>query len=472
MTIAFATGCAFGISGQNSPVDDIGALLKPRIVVLTDIAPGDCEPDDMESVVRLLSHADLFEIEAIITCSGWNSGGRAYPDDWTQYLHTVIDAYREDLPNLMKRSGQEDFQPLDKENTAQVIGYWPSADYISGRHFMGSRFLGVDRLGADNVSPGSNEIIRLAVEDDPRPLWLLVWGGGNTVAQSLWQLKETTDDATLNSVLDKIRIYTITDQDVDWTQRGQYGLSSHKWMRETFDDRLFFIWDESAWLSQNEIGAKNWSEYAAKIQDKGKMGGVYPKYKYGVEGDTPSFLYVLPNGLHDPEEPWQAGWGGYFRYELSPDSSTMCHINWRDDIRKVSRKYEEYFYPAVFNNFVARMQWADQGKGNRNPVVVVNGQRGLSPVLVRADSGDVISLDSAGTYDPDGDSVDVKWWVMGEVGAYVPPECLLIDGDGKASLFVPSDCSGQEIHVICEVTDLAQIPLTSYRRIIVKVGNK
>ena len=43
--------------------------LKPRIVVLTDIAPGDTEPDDMESVVRLLAHADLFEIEAIITGS-------------------------------------------------------------------------------------------------------------------------------------------------------------------------------------------------------------------------------------------------------------------------------------------------------------------------------------------------------------------------------------------------------------------
>ncbi|MDE6768917.1 MAG: DUF1593 domain-containing protein, partial [Muribaculaceae bacterium] len=281
--------CALSVQGQVvRDFTNTGKELKPRIVVLTDIAPGDREPDDMESMVRLLAHADLFEIEAIVTGSGWNSGGGAYSDDWANYLHAVIDAYEADLPNLMKRSGQKDFLPIAEEEKVQEVGYWPSADYLRSRHMMGSRYLGVDRLGKDNVSAGSDAMIRLAEEDDERPLWILVWGGGNSVAQALWQLKETGDTARLNNVLDKLRIYTITDQDVDWMQRGQYDLSSHKWMRENFGDRLFFIWDESAWLSQNEIGASNWAQYEAQIQNKGKMGSVYPKYKYGVEGDTPS----------------------------------------------------------------------------------------------------------------------------------------------------------------------------------------
>ena len=38
------------------------AVLKPRLVVLTDIAPGDLEPDDMESMVRLMAYADQYEI--------------------------------------------------------------------------------------------------------------------------------------------------------------------------------------------------------------------------------------------------------------------------------------------------------------------------------------------------------------------------------------------------------------------------
>ena len=78
--------------------------LKPRIVVLTDIAPTDIEPDDMESMVRLLAHADLYEIEGLIATGGWNICGRTYPDEWMENMQKVINAYDEDLPNLMKRS--------------------------------------------------------------------------------------------------------------------------------------------------------------------------------------------------------------------------------------------------------------------------------------------------------------------------------------------------------------------------------
>ena len=56
------------------------ADLKPRLVVLTDIAPGDLEPDDMESMVRLLAYADQYEIEALITTTGWNCD--PYPTEW------------------------------------------------------------------------------------------------------------------------------------------------------------------------------------------------------------------------------------------------------------------------------------------------------------------------------------------------------------------------------------------------------
>lgn len=42
---------------------------KPRIVIMTDIGPGDVEPDDMESAVRLLAYADRFEIEHLLPLS-------------------------------------------------------------------------------------------------------------------------------------------------------------------------------------------------------------------------------------------------------------------------------------------------------------------------------------------------------------------------------------------------------------------
>ena len=66
------------------------AGLKPRLVVCTDIAPANVEPDDMESMVHLMAYADMFEIEALITSVGWNCD--PYPMDWMRYLGRVIKA--------------------------------------------------------------------------------------------------------------------------------------------------------------------------------------------------------------------------------------------------------------------------------------------------------------------------------------------------------------------------------------------
>ena len=154
--------------------------LKPRLVVCTDIAPADVEPDDMESMVRLLAYADLFEIEALITSVGWNCD--PYPMDWMKYLGRVIKAYGRDVPNLMKRSGQKKHVSLKKENGSQQIGYWPSAEYLDNRFVMGSMYGGIRSIGERNDSPGSELLIRLADEDDPRPIYVAAWGGASTKA--------------------------------------------------------------------------------------------------------------------------------------------------------------------------------------------------------------------------------------------------------------------------------------------------
>lgn len=446
-----------------------GGELKPRIVVLTDIAPTDVEPDDMESTVRLLAHSDLFEIEAIITGSGWNSSGRVYPAEWQKILFDIIDAYQKDLPNLMKRSGQTSFDPLEKENNKQKIGYWQSADYIRSRVFQGSPNLGVSHLGKGNNSPGSDFIIKLMEENDPRPIWILVWGGGNTIAQTLWKLNEKFNGNIPDSLIGKLRIYTITDQDVDWGNRTKYDLSSHKWMRNTFGERLFFIWDESAWMSQNWLGNSNWGKYAAFIQGKGNMGKIYPKNKYGVEGDTPSFLHVMPTGLNDPEIPRQTGWGGYFRKMMSDDSTTVCHNNSAPEIKKISEKYEHYFYPATFDNFAARMEWADKGSGNHNPIAVINGDKSLSPVTLALHPGESVVIDASQSFDPDKDPITMKWWILPEAADCTAEVMLSSENDEKIIATASAKTTPGEAHIICEVTDNGNFNLKSYRRIILSV---
>lgn len=445
----------------------IEQTLKPRLVVLTDIAPANVEPDDQESLIRLLSHADLFEIEAIVATTGWNSSN--YPVAWMDTIFNTLGAYEKDLPNLMKRSEQTSFLPLSKENKKQYIGYWPSIDYLRSRVMLGCSKMGREVIGEENRSKGSDFIIRLADEKDNRPIWIAVWGGGNTLAQAIWQVKQTRTEKQFKAFLHKLRVYTITDQDVSWHNRGKYELSSHGWMRQLCGEDLFFIWDESAWLTQNGFGSDRWNEYAAYIQRHGHLGARYPKNKYGVEGDTPSFLHILPNGLHNPSMAKEAGWGGYFVWDNSLDKQTQCYTNTTPAIKQISQKYEEYFYPATFANFAARMDWAKEGRGNRNPIAVVNGKKGLDAINVKAKAGQTIDLDAAKSYDPDGDALGYKWWVMPESGSYQGTIAVQNGDKPQATLTLPTDATGHTIHLICEVTDNGEHSLKAYRRVIVTV---
>lgn len=445
----------------------IEKTLKPRLVVLTDIAPADLEPDDQESLIRLLAHADLYEIEAIVATTGWNVGD--YPVAWMDTIFNTLGAYEKDLPNLMKRSEQTNFLPLAEENNKQYIGYWPSIDYLRSRVMLGSSKTGPKVLGENNHSKGSDMIIQLADENDNRPIWISVWGGGNTLAQAIWKVKHTRTEQEFKAFLHKLCVYTVTDQDLSYHDRGKYELSSHMWMRELCGKDLFFIWDESAWQTQNAIGSRNWDEYAEHIQRHGHLGARYPKNKYGVEGDTPSYLQSLPNGLHDPSNVNEVGWAGYYVWDNTLDKQTQCYTNTTPAVMEISKKYEHYFYPAIFANFAARMDWAKEGKGNRNPIAVVNGKKGLDAINLEAKAGQIIALDAVKSYDPDGDVLSYKWWVMPESGSYQGNVEVMNADKPQASLTLPADAAGHTIHVICELTDNGEHTLKAYRRVIIHV---
>lgn len=440
--------------------------LKPRLVVCTDIAPADVEPDDMESMVRLMSYADLFEIEALITSVGWNCD--PYPKEWAEYLQRVIEAYRKDVPKLMKHSGQTTFLPNSEEEKCQFIGYWPSADYIKSRAVMGSERGGIKVIGEGNDSPGSELLIRLADEDDPRPIYVAAWGGANTLAQAIWRVKQTRSPEELKRFVRKFRLYTITDQDMQYNMRMDRAYSSHMWLRQEFKDDLQFIWDEGTWQEQCELGKRNWQLHKDNIQGKGALGKEYPDYKWGVEGDTPSFLYVMPNGLNDPEDPHQAGWAGYHERGLCADSLTTAWTSWQEPVISISVGYKTRFYPDEINDFMARMQWADEGQGNHNPQVVINGSERLQPIHIQAKAGETIRLDASSSIDPDGDKLTFLWWQQPEIGK--TKATINLSNQSIVTIQIPSDVTSDIIHIICEVHDDGPFHLVSYRRIIIEIS--
>jgi hypothetical protein len=97
------------------------------------------------------------------------------------------------------------------------------------------------------------------------------------------------------------------------------------------------------------------------------------------------------------------------------DGSTNAYINFEGSAYEICNYYEAYFYPATFNNFAARMDWAKEGKGNRNPVLILNGDKGFSPIQIEKKQGKYLTLDASKSSDPENDSLSLN-------GGYCPKQ--------------------------------------------------
>ena len=88
---------------------------------------------------------------------------------------------------------------------------------------------GLSAIGPNGSSPGSTALITAVDRPDPygRPLFVQLWGGGNCLAQALWEVRETRTKEELGKFLGKLRVYAISDQDDTgpWMRREFPGLS-------------------------------------------------------------------------------------------------------------------------------------------------------------------------------------------------------------------------------------------------------
>ncbi len=444
---------------------------KQRVVVLTDI---EADPDDTQSLVRFLLYSNQWDVEGIIATTSIHQKTRVAPES----IEKVLLAYQKVQPNLLKHEK----------------GY-PTYDQLKPKVKSGLPVYGMEGVGVGKDSPGSEWIIQVLNKPDPRPIWFCVWGGPNVLAQALWKIQTTRTAAEAERLYQKMRVYTISDQD-----------DSGPWIRKTFPNIFFVVtpgynYSYATWLglpfalpgSNKEVASNEW--LAKNIQQgHGPLGAVYPDVAYGMEGDTPSFLNLIGNGLSDPEHPNYGGWGG--RYELylpefkDSNAGRFKRENWPQDVPEtrpiwtnandsIVSAIDNQTYAtnhatiwrwreAIQNDFAARMLWCTKsfGEANHAPVAKV-----AHPEAFAVRSGEVFHLNADGSSDPDGDSMSFLWFQYKEAGTYRGTVSFRPFASNLYDLPVtaPHVTKPETIHFILQVKDKGTPALTTYKRIIVTV---
>lgn len=447
-------------------------VAKPRVIVLTDIAN---EPDDQMSFVRLLVSSNQFDIEGLVATTSRHLRNTPRPD----VLHSVIDAYGKVHANLAKHEPG-----------------FPTADALSKLVVVGQDSYGMAAVGADRMTPGAEAIIRAADASDPRPLWISVWGGANTLAQALWQIRSTRSAADVERIVSKLRVYTISDQD-----------DAGPWLRREFptlhyivtpgdgNDYYIATWTGIAGdeFYRNGQGAdfttvsETWVN--EHIRKKGPLGAFYPQPCCIIEGDTPSFFSLMNNGLVSYMHPTFGGWGGRYIWRQPWLETRPFWTNSRvsrdtvvgtDGKSYTSDQATIWRWREAFqHDFAARMDWTIKGVGeaNHNPDVVVNDLDGKAPLILDAKTGVPLTLDASKSRDRDGHTLRYSWISYAEAGIGVPgntggrgnpPSKVTLTNGSTPVVTVMPNTTGVA-HVILAVTDNGTPSLTSYRRIILTI---
>jgi hypothetical protein len=245
---------------------------RPRILVSTDI--GGTDPDDNQSMIHLLMYADLFRIEGLIS-SPYGKGRK-------ENILDMIDLYEQDLGKLREHSGgfpdPDDLRSVCKQGA------------VAGAPFR----------GFDSPTEGSDWIIKCARKNSDKPLWVLVWGGLDDLAQALHDAPD---------IKDRIRVYWIGGPNKKWS------VNAYSYVAENHPD-LWIIENNATyrgWFldadSPEEISDKAY--YGNFIRGRGMLGKAFKNFYNGTikMGDTPSLAYLM-NG--NPDDPAGESWGGSF----------------------------------------------------------------------------------------------------------------------------------------------------------------
>lgn len=444
---------------------------KPRVVVLTD-----AETDDRCSMVHFLLYTNDMDVEAIVQSNscfqkkGWSS------EPW---LEEQLSAYEQCYPNLKVHDPNYPTPEflrskvfVGDEDPEHVGEGWGAPGLFPGSEIT------IDPTGWEDT-PGSDAIVKALLADDPRPLYIQCWGGGNTALRAFEKLKAEYPDKYEEAVKKAI-MYCIWYQD----GAGNYIERHHPGVTLLLNHHFSGSWDYGTMINSDNFV----SQYLRNGQNP--LGAFYTQ-PYISEGDSPSFLYSIQNGLRSYEDPTYGGWGGRF-YKVEGFDNV-----YRDTGFGELREWME----TAMHEFQARLKWCitpEYDKANHNPKI--SFPEGQDRTV---HAGDSITLEIA-VEDNDTPDFEGIWklyqqtweqhgwtfeymtehaeepqfkmqltgtsinWVQYPAGTYQGKVDLFFRGN-SVTFVAPKVSKPETIHIITEVTDKGTPRLTSYARFIITV---
>ena len=423
---------------------DAARANRLRVMIETD-AGGD--PDDEQSLVRFLLYCNEWDVEGILATRPKARDGENLNPRRTGLgiVRSMIDAYGQCHANLIRHDPH--YATPDHLRRVTVAGY-------------------------GDVRDGVDLVLAAVDRNDPRPLWFCNWG-----------TDDGSDPSSLRRALDEVL-----------RDRGREGYARFKSrLRLSSDDKFgdhtakidppFPLWvdtfrpevDRRRWyhrFSALTATAGGFDVRRDMLTGHGPLGAMYPLNTTHPqkEGDTMTFLYLVPTGMNDVDQPTWGSWAGRYgpneKFPGRPYHWANQQDEWngtrsRDNI--VARWAEH-----LQNDFRARLDWCVKGYADANHPPTVE----LKPTgATKAKAAQRVTLDASASRDPDGNAVRFHWGWYPEAGTFRgPPIAIDAAPDGRTAAFtaprVEAPCAA---HLLLAVTDAGDPPLTRYHRLVVNL---